>query len=270
MPIAGRASNRYTPRVRAIITGASSGIGAALAHELSRRGWTLALLARRGDLLDALVRELTTKSVALTCDVADAAAVRDAVTRGQAELGGPFDLAVANAGVGVPSHAAKFNLADAELMTRVNILGMFNLFDVVIPSMIERRSGRFAGIASIAGLRGLPTSSVYSATKAAMQAFLEASRIELLQYGVGVTTVNPGFIITPMTQKNRFKMPFLMTAEEAARIIADGLDRGARVIEFPLPMSLLMRFARFLPAPIWDRATGGYAKRKVDSEKATR
>jgi short-subunit dehydrogenase len=270
MPIAGCASNRYTPRVRAIITGASSGIGAALAHELARRGWTLGLLARRADLLDALVRELPEQSVALPCDVTDASAVRDAVKRGEEALGGPFDLAVANAGVGVPSHAAKFNLADAELMTRVNILGMFNLFDAVIPSMIERRSGRFAGIASIAGLRGLPTSSVYSATKAAMQAFLEASRVELLQYGVGVTTVNPGFVITAMTEKNRFKTPFLMKVDDAARIIADGLERGKRVVEFPRPMSLLMRFARFLPAPIWDRATGGYAKRKVDPEKAKR
>src|SRR5258706_14651676 len=234
--------------MRAIITGASSGIGAALAHELARRGWTLALLSRRGDLLDALVKELPTKSIALPCDVTDASAVRDAVKRGEAAVGGPVDLAIANAGVGVPSHAAKFVLADAELMMRVNILGMFNLFDAVIPSMIERRAGRFAGIASIAGLRGLPTSSVYSATKAAMHAFLEASRVELRPYGVGVTTVNPGFIITPMTEKNRFKMPFLMTAEEAARIIANGLERGAGVVEFPLPMSLLSRAGRFLPA----------------------
>jgi len=256
--------------MRAIITGASSGIGAALAHELARRGWTLGLLARRADPLDALVRELPVKSVALPCDVTDAAAVREAVQRGEEALGGPFDLAVANAGVGVPSHAAKFKLDDAELMTRVNILGMFHLFDAVIPSMIARGSGRFAGIASIAGLRGLPTSSVYSATKAAMHAFLEASRVELRPYGVGVTTVNPGFIITPMTEKNRFKMPFLMTAEEAARIIANGLERGARVVEFPLPMSLLMRAARLIPDAIWDRATGGYAKRKVDSEKAKR
>jgi short-subunit dehydrogenase len=256
--------------MRAIITGASSGIGAALAHELARRGWTLGLLARRADLLDALVRDLPTKSIALPCDVTDASAVRDAVKRGQEALGGPFDLAVANAAIGIPSHASKFNLADAELMTRVNILGMFNLFDAVIPSMIERRSGRFAGVASLAGLRGLPTSSVYSATKAAMQAFLEASRIELLQYGVGVTTINPGFVITPMTEKNRFKMPFLMKVDDAARVIADGLERGKRVVEFPRPMSLLMRGARLLPAAVWDRATGGYVKRKVDVEKAKR
>src|ERR1700686_3581799 len=125
--------------MRAIITGASSGIGAALAHELSRRGWTVGLLARRGDLLDALVKELPTQSVALPCDVTDANAVRDAVNKGQEALGGPFDLAVANAAVGIPSHPSKFVLAAAELMTRVNILGMFNLFDAVIPSMIERR-----------------------------------------------------------------------------------------------------------------------------------
>jgi short-subunit dehydrogenase len=254
--------------VRAIITGASSGIGAALARELARRGWTLALLARRADLLDALVRELPTKSIALPCDVTDAAAVREAVKRGEED--GPFDLAIANAGVGVPSHAAKFILADAELMVRVNVLGMFNLFDAVIPSMVERRAGRFAGVASIAGLRGLPATSVYSATKAAMQAFLEASRIDLLQYGVGVTTVNPGYIETAMTEKNRFKMPFLMKVDDAARIIADGLERGKRVIEFPRPMSLLMRFGRLLPDAIWERATSPYARRKIEPEKVRR
>jgi len=256
--------------VRAIITGASSGIGAALAHELSRRGWTLALLARRADLLDQLVRELPTQSIALPCDVTDGTAVHDAVTRGEQALGAPFDLAIANAGVGVPSHAAKFNLADAELMMRVNVLGMFNLFDAVIPSMIERRSGRFAGVASIAGLRGLPATSVYSATKAAMQSFLEASRVDLLQYSVGVTTINPGFVVTAMTDKNRFTMPFLMKADDAARIIADGLERGRRVIEFPRPMSLFMRFARLLPDALWDRAMAPVARRKIDAEQARR
>lgn len=256
--------------MRAIITGASSGIGAALAHELARRGWALALLARRADMLDALVHELPTKSAALPCDVTDANAVRGAVKKGEDALGGPFDLAVANAGVGVPSHAAKFVLADAELMVRVNVLGMFNLFDAVIPSMVERRSGRFAGVASIAGLRGLPATSVYSATKAAMQAFLEASRIDLLQYGVGVTTINPGYIETAMTEKNRFKMPFLMKVDDAARVIADGLERGKRVVEFPRPMSLVMRFARLIPDAMWDRVTMPYARRKVDPEKAKR
>ncbi|MGZ5474984.1 MAG: SDR family NAD(P)-dependent oxidoreductase [Thermoanaerobaculia bacterium] len=237
----------------AIITGASSGIGAALARELARRGWSLALLARRGDLLNELRDSLPAKAVAISCDVTDAAAVESAVRRAESELGGKFDLAIANAGVGVSGHATKFNLAAADQTIRVNVIGMMNLFAAVIPSMVERRSGRFAGVASLAGLRGMPGAAPYCASKAAMQAFLEASRIELEPHGVGVTIVNPGFIATPMTQKNRFKMPFLMQPEDAVSIIADGLDRGKRVIEFPRPMSLLVRLARFVPDAIYDR-----------------
>ncbi len=235
----------------AIITGASSGIGAELARVLTQRGWAVALLARRGDLLRELAGELP-GSVAIECDVVNKESVRAAVKEAEQKLG-PIDLAVANAGVGIPSHATKFNIDDAERMMNVNVLGTMVLFDAVVPSMIARRSGRFVGIASIAGLRGLPTSSVYSATKAAMHAFLEASRVELAPYDVGVTIVNPGFIATPMTEKNRFKMPFLMNVEEAAVIIANGIERGARVVEFPKPMSLLMRTVRLIPDAIYDR-----------------
>jgi short-subunit dehydrogenase len=242
--------------VRTIITGASSGIGAALARELSRRGHSLGLIARRAEMLDALVAELKTPAVALPCDVTDSAAVREAVAKGEAALGGAFDLAVANAGVGVTFTAKHFNLDDALRMVNVNVIGTMVLFDAVVPKMIERRSGHFAGVASLAGLRGMPTASVYSATKAAMQAFLEASRIELARYGVAVTTINPGFVVSAMTDKNDFKMPFLMSAERAAGIIADGLQRRARVVQFPLPMSLLMRFARALPNAVYDKVMG--------------
>ena len=236
--------------MRAVITGASSGIGQTIARELSRRGWDLVLLARRVDLIEKLPR-----SEAIACDVSDANAVKSGVQ-------GPFDLAIANAGVGIRNHAAKFNLADAEQVIRVNVLGMMYLYDAVIPSMIERRSGRFAGVASLAGLRGLPSAAPYSASKAAMQAFLEASRIELAQYGVGVSIINPGFVATPMTEKNRFRMPFLWTAERAARVIVDGLERGKRVIEFPRPMSMFMRAARLVPDPLYDRMLRSAGKLK--------
>lgn len=259
--------------MRAIITGASSGIGLALSHELGRRGYSLALLARRTDLLDELARELETRgtrATAISCDVASKDAVHAAVRRGEKDLGGLFDLAIANAGVGIPGHATKFKVDDFEQTFRVNVLGMGYLFDAVIPSMVERRSGRFAGVASIAGLRGLPTSAAYSASKAAMQAFLEASRIELAPYDVGVTIVNPGFVTTPMTEKNRFRMPFLISAEDAASTIADGLERGARVIEFPRPMSLIMRMARLVPDALYERATMPFARRKIDPAKVRR
>lgn len=254
----------------AVITGGSSGIGEALAQELARRGWSLALLARRGDVCEQLAKSIGGNSIGLACDVADGAAVRDAVHRAATHFGQPFELAVANAGIGVPSHATKFSIADAEQMIRVNVLGMMYLFDAVIPSMVERRSGHFAGVASLAGLRGLPTSSVYSASKAAMQAFLEASRVELGPYGVKVTTINPGFIDTPMVAKHDQKLPFLMTAADAATTIVEGLERGARVVEFPKPMSMAMRVARMLPGAVYDRVMTPWGRRKHDPAKVRR
>ncbi|MDP9190573.1 MAG: SDR family NAD(P)-dependent oxidoreductase [Acidobacteriota bacterium] len=254
-----------TTRKRAVLTGASSGIGLELARELSRRGYDLALLARRAELLDTIARELSSngaRAVALTCDVLDAAAVRDAVRRGEQELGGAFDLAIANAGVSIPNHASRFSLADAEQVIRVNVLGVMYLYDAVVAGMIERKQGRFVGVASVAGLRGLPTSGPYSASKAAVQSFLEAARIELAPYHVGVTIVNPGFVVTEMTAKNKFTMPFLMKADKAARIIADGLERGKRVIEFPRRMSLLMRTMRLLPDALYERVMIPYARRR--------
>lgn len=248
--------------MRAILTGASSGIGLELARELARRGYDLALLARRGELLKQLASELPTRAVIVACDVTDLAAMREGVRSAQEQLGGAFDLAIANAGISIVGHASKFRAEDAEQILRVNVLGMLYLFDAVVPAMIEQRKGRFVGIASIAGLRGLPGGAVYSASKAAMQTFLEASRIELAPLGVGVTIVNPGFIATPLTEKNRFPMPFLMKADRAARVIADGIERGRRVVEFPLPMSLLMRFLRHLPGALYDRATGGFGRRR--------
>ena len=258
---------------RAIVTGASTGIGHALAHELAKRGYDLALLARRAELLDQLAKELRARGVraaALACDVADAHAVHAAVRRAESELGGTFDLAIANAGVSIPGHATKFSLADAEQIIRVNVLGVMYLYDAVIPAMVEARRGRFVGVASVAGLRGLPTAGPYSASKAAVQAFLEAARIELKPYGVGVTIVNPGFVATPMTEKNRFRMPFLMQADQAAVVMANGIEGGARVVEFPRPMSLLMRSLRLVPDALYERIMVPYARRKIDPAKVKR
>src|SRR5687767_8427449 len=128
--------------MRTLITGASSGIGLALARELSKRGHALALLARRADLIEALARELP-NAVAIPCDVTDKASVKEAVRRA-----GEIDWAIANAGVSIPSHAATFNLEDAEQVLRVNVFGMLYLYDAVLPAMLARKSGLFAGVAS--------------------------------------------------------------------------------------------------------------------------
>ncbi|HEX7832974.1 MAG TPA: SDR family NAD(P)-dependent oxidoreductase, partial [Thermoanaerobaculia bacterium] len=108
--------------------------------------------------------------------------------------------------------------------------------------------------------------ATYSASKAAMQAFLEGSRIELAPYGVAVSIINPGFVRTPMTKKNKFPMPFMIDADEAAVIIADGLERRQRVIEFPKPMSLVMRLVRLIPDPIYDAIMAPQARRRRGSE----
>lgn len=232
----------------------------------------MALSARRAELLEehaAAIIGSGGQAMAVPADVTNLESVRNAVRRVQSEWG-PIDLAIANAGIGVPNGAVDFSIEDAEQTLLTNVHGMLYLFDAVIPAMIERRSGQFAGVASLAGLRGLPNSSIYSASKAAMQAFLEATRIELAPYGIGVTTINPGFVETPMTAKNRFRMPFLMTVERATSIIVAGLDARRRVIEFPRPTSLFMRAARLLPAFVYDRVIAPYNLRRIDLTKVKR
>jgi len=258
---------------RALITGGSSGIGLALGRELAARGWAVALLARRVELVEQFAAELRERggmAVGLGCDVGDLAQVRDAVARAREALGGELDLAVANAGISVPTWATNFKVDDAERILRTNVLGMFYLFDATVPAMVARGSGAFTGIASIAGLRGLPSASVYSASKAAMQNFLEASRVELAPKGVRVTVVNPGWVRTPIIDKYKGRVPFIVSAEKAARIIADGIEGGKRVVEFPRVMSLVMRTVRAMPDALYDLALRPYARRKIDPEKVRR
>ena len=259
-------------RPAAIITGGSSGIGPALARELGRSGYRIGLLARRPDELGKRVGELVAAGVeahSFVCDVTSPEQVHAAVEDARKSLGN-IDLAIANAGLGFPTPAKRFVLADAERIMRTNFYGTLTLFDAVLPDMIARHSGTFVGVASLAGKRGLPGSSIYSASKAAMQAFLEASRVELKRSGVKVIVVNPGFIDTPMTEKNRFHMPFLMTPERAARIIVRRILKGDSEISFPLPMNLLMKAVRQFPNRFYDWALSGYAKRDIDVTKARR
>ncbi|MGK2857284.1 MAG: SDR family NAD(P)-dependent oxidoreductase [Thermoanaerobaculia bacterium] len=254
-----------------VITGASSGIGEALALELAKRGWErFALLSRRGEALESVargVRERGSKAMGIACDVRDARSVRDAVACAESEWG-PVDLAIANAGIGYPTPAHRFSLEDSRAIMQTNFDGMLHLWDAVSPKMLERGDGQFVAIASLAGLRGLPGGSIYSASKAAMQAWMEASRVELTGRGIAMTTVNPGFVATPLVEKNRFRMPFLMQPRDAARKIADGIENRARLVEFPLPMSLLMRSLRLVPGVLFDRLVRPWSRRKVDADRA--
>jgi short-subunit dehydrogenase len=233
----------------AVITGASTGIGHALAKELARQGCKVGLLARRRELLDGLAEEIDkaggTAAVAVA-DVAERAQVLEAVAAVKARLG-PVDLLVANAGVGAPTTLEPPNTADVERMFRVNVFGVVYAIEAVIGDMLARRSGHLAAVSSLAAYKGLPGESGYCASKAAVNTYLEGLRIQLRGRGVAVTTICPGFVKTPMTAHHDFHMPFLLEADDAARRIVRALRRKVKVFNFPWPLSLLMRLSRWAP-----------------------
>ena len=229
------------------VVGGSSGIGAAVARELVSRGAAVAVSARREDRLRAVANG---DMLVVPADVTDAASVAAAAARVREELG-PIDLAVLSAGYWKQMDPSAW---DTELFNRhlqVNLTGMSNAIAAVLPAMLRRRSGAIAGIASIAGYRGLAGAEAYGATKAAQINLLESLRIHLARTGVQVTTVCPGFVRTDLTAGNEFPMPFIIEADRAARSICDGLERDRAEIAFPAPMALLMKAARIVPARAW-------------------
>ncbi len=252
-PRGGPVVMRIDARVAAI-TGASSGIGAELARQLARLGVRVGLTARRVEDLEALAGSIRseggTASVA-QADALDPAGTRAALGRIAADLG-PIDLLVANAGVGLGTPGAAFSGEVFARMVGVNLLGPAHAIEAVLPSMIERGRGQVVGISSLAGYRGLPGSSGYSATKAGLTALLEGLRPELARLGVAVTVVHPGYVRTPMTAGQANRQPFLMDCEPAVGRIVRGIARKSRRVDFPGPMVGLLRVARALPGWMFD------------------
>ena len=229
------------------VVGGSSGIGAAVARELVCRGATVAISARRKEQLhDVAGRDM----LVLPADVTDAASVSAAATRVRQELG-PIDLAVLSAGYWKPMDPADWDTDVFDQHIRVNLAGMSNTIAAVLPGMLQRHHGIIAGIASVAGYRGLAGSEAYGATKAAQINLLESLRVHIARTGVHVTTVCPGFVRTDLTAGNPFPMPFIIDAGQAARSICDGLERERAEIAFPTPMAVLMKTARLVPVRVW-------------------
>ncbi len=238
------------------ITGASSGIGEALARELAGRGARVAITARRADRLDAIAGD---RMLAVPADVIDVDAMRAAAARVEEELG-PIDLAVLNAGTWRQMDVTAW---DTELFRRhveTNLMGMVHGIDAVLPGMRRRRGGVIAGVSSVAGYRGWPSSQAYGSTKAAEINLLESLRIDLLPLGIRVLTVCPGFVRSDLTAQNTFRMPFLMEPPDAATRIADGIAREKAEMVFPLPMMLLMKATRLVPVRPWTALMSRQAK----------
>lgn len=240
---------------RVWLVGASSGIGAATAHELARRGARLALSARRADKLQALN---LLDALLLPCDATDSASLHSARAQLLAAWGG-VDLVLYLAGDYVPMRADSFDLATAERVLDVNFRGALRLLACVRHDLPP--GGGIAFVASVAGYRGLPKALCYGPGKAALIHLAEVLHFDLSPRGVGVWAINPGFVATPLTAQNDFAMPALQTPEQAARAIADGLGTGRFEIHFPRRFSYWLKFMALLPYrwyfPLVRRLTGG-------------
>lgn len=238
---------------RVIITGASSGIGAALARSYAAQGAALGLIARREIELNQLAAQLGGDCTVYALDVRDAESVRRAAMDFMARHGCP-DVVIANAGVSFGTLTEY--PADAQVfqdVVDINVVGIVKTFQPFVAKMREAGKGALVGIASVAGYRGLPGAAAYSASKAAAISYLESLRVELRASGVKVVTICPGYIETPMTEQNPYPMLFIMSAETAARKIMSIIESGQTFAVIPWQMAIAARVLRMLPNWLYDR-----------------
>lgn len=236
---------------RVFITGASSGIGAALALSYAHRGAHLALVGRRRDALDALRQSLPGEHATYVVDVRDRLALHAAAA--DFLRGGPVDIVVASAGISVGTLTEElddFKVFEAIVATNLN--ATVATFEPFVVSMKQQGRGRLVGIASVAGVRGLPGAGAYSASKAAVKAYCESLRVELSQSGVKVVTLAPGFIDTPMTAHNPYKMPFLMPVDRFAEQAIKAIDRGVSYKIIPWQMACAATMLALVPNRLYD------------------
>ncbi|MEJ6001359.1 SDR family oxidoreductase [Paucibacter soli] len=251
------------------ITGASSGLGQAMALHYYQQGWALALVARRG-------RELAGWAEAqgldparwrvYPADVSDVAAITAAGRQCIAEQGLP-DVVIANAGISIGMDSAiAEDLAVLQRIYATNNIGLAATFQPFVAAMNARGSGRLVGVASVAGIRGLPGHAGYCSSKAAVISYCESLRGECRPYGVRVVTIAPGYIATPLTAKNRYRMPFLMQpADFAARAYA-AIEAGASLRFIPWQMGVVARLMRLLPNVLFDRLLAGRPRKHRQGE----
>ena len=242
-----------TSPLKVFITGASSGIGLALAEHYARQGAALGLVARRLEPLAEFARRFPRVSISLyAADVRDDEAIARAASQFVGEHGLP-DVVIANAGISKGVVTGFGDLAAFREVMDVNYFGMAATFEPFAKAMTQARRGTLVGIASVAGVRGLPGSGAYSASKAAALTYLESLRVEMRPFGVAVVTIAPGYIRTPMTAHNPYRMPFLMDAERFAEKAARAIARKARFTVIPWPMRIVAALLGCLPRWLYDR-----------------
>jgi NADP-dependent 3-hydroxy acid dehydrogenase YdfG len=232
------------------IVGASTGIGAALAEDLLAKGAKVAVSARKREPLEAMAAKHGGNVAVLPLDINDAPALA-AATQQIVALWGGLDLLVLMAGDYAPMRAYELDLEVARRMIQTNIQGYLNALAPVIPLMMKQASGTLCLVSSVAGFRGLPKSLIYGPTKAAIINLAETMYMDLSDKGIGVCVVNPGFVRTPLTAGNEFKMPALIEPDEAAREIVAGLEKGHFEIHFPKRFTGWLKLMRHLPYTLY-------------------
>jgi short-subunit dehydrogenase len=241
----------------ALVTGASSGIGRSLARRIAAHGDAVAVLARRKPLLDELVAEIEGaggRALALACDVTERAAVREAVREVERRLG-PVACLVANAGGGEPSFVDRFRAEQIEAALRLNVVGVANCIEAVLPGMLARGAGQLVAMGSLAGEHGLPTAAAYSAAKAALRNMMESLRIDLRGRGVAVTLIAPGPVrLKPKSKKRRL---LSVDVEDATARMHRAILRREPYLAFPRAPALGMALLRALPVSLSDRLLAG-------------
>lgn len=237
---------KSTPRI-AWITGAGKGIGRALALRLARDGWMIAASARTASDLEELTASAPSGALhPFVLDVTDSAATQAAVAEIERRLGA-IDLVVLNAGTYVPTDVTPFNPEAFRVQFEVNVMGVVYGLSAIMPIFVARGRGHIAVMSSVAGYRGLPAAAAYGATKAALINMCESMKTELEPHGVTVSVICPGFVKTPLTDKNTFPMPFLIEADAAADYIVRGLAARKFEIAFPPLFALIMKTLKILP-----------------------
>ncbi len=234
------------------ITGASYGLGRSLAVLMAQKGWHVAASARSAEDLLSLSQEAQKwrgHIKAFPCDITDPDNVRFTV-QDMVEKIGSIEIAVLNAGTHLPVHAKSFRAADFQTLIDINLMGTIHCVDQVLEPMKEQGHGQVALVSSVAGYRGLPTSSAYGMTKAGLINMAEALKPELDLLNIKMQVICPGFVRTPLTDKNEFDMPFLMEPEDAAKAFYRGLVSGRFEVVFPWQMGIIFKFIRLLPAPL--------------------
>ena len=232
------------------VTGAGKGIGRAVALRLSAKGWALAVSARTREDLESLKGEAAGDVHIYPLDVTDAEATAKAVAAIEREVG-EIGLAVLNAGTHQEEKATAFSVENTRKLMEVNFFGAVHGLAPLIERFVSRKRGHIAVVASLAGYRGLPSAAAYGASKAALINLCESLRPELEAAGVNLSMINPGFVETPLTDKNEFDMPFLIPADKAAEAIVRGLEARRFEITTPKRFAFIMKLLRVLPDPLF-------------------